>query len=84
MPPNATSNVPITGVLNENDAETNDGGLAFKENPETVNIPQTQEKFKTVLVWRNIILFFYLHVAGFYGLYLMLTSAKLYTAAFGR
>ena len=83
MPPNATSHVPITGVLNENDAETNDGGLAFKGNPETVNKPPTQEKYETVLVWRNILAFAYVHLAAVWGAYLLLTSAKWQTAAFG-
>lgn len=68
--------VGVSGVLNENDAETIDGGLVKR-----------QEGFagrrKITLVWRNIILFAYLHLAAVYGLWLMLTSAQYITGIFG-
>lgn len=78
MPPNANSPVvECTGVLNEADAETNDGGL-------DKNIVELKhaEKRDMVLVWRNIIAFAYVHLAAVYGAYLMLTSAKLATSIF--
>lgn len=66
----------VSGVLNEHDVETEDGGLVKR-----------QEGFagrrKITLVWRNIILFAYLHVAAVYGLWLMLTSAQWVTGIFG-
>lgn len=66
----------MSGVLNENDVETVDGGL---EKP--------QEGFagnRTIkLVWLNISLFGILHVAAVYGFWLMLTSAQWRTIIFG-
>lgn len=38
---------------------------------------------KRVIVWRNVILFAYLHVAAVYGFYLMITSAKVLTTLYG-
>lgn len=78
MPPNATNDVQCTGVLNENDAETQDGGL--DKNVEELKHAGNR---KIHLVWRNIIAFTYVHVAAVYGAWLMLTSASLYTTAFG-
>lgn len=78
MPPNATSTSACTGVLNENDAETIDGGLLTD-----VKQLKRAEKRKLRWVWRNIIAFIYLHIAAVYGLWLVLTSAKLQTSAFG-
>lgn len=79
MPPNATNIVECTGVLNENDAETVDGGL-------DKNIIELKhaEKRELALVWRNIILFAYVHAAALYGAWLVLSSAKLYTTIFGK
>lgn len=76
MPPNATS--VATGVLNEDDAETIDGGLL-------VNVTELKkaEPRKVKLVWRNIIAFSYLHIAAVYGAWLTLTSAMWPTIAFG-
>lgn len=76
MAPNAA--VDVTGVLNENDADTVDGGLAKDIAP-----LKRAEKRKIKLVWRNVIAFGYLHLAAVYGLWLLLTSAKLLTVGFG-
>lgn len=76
MPPNATNE--ITGVLNEDDAETFDGGLSKDIEP-----LKKAEKRKLKLVWRNILLFGYLHLAALYGAWLCLTSAKWATVFFG-
>lgn len=77
MPPNANSPVECTGVLNEGDAETNDGGL-----DKNVVELKGAGKRDIVLVWRNIIAFGYVHAAALYGAWLLLTSAKLQTTAF--
>ncbi|EDV94442.1 acyl-CoA Delta-9 desaturase isoform X2 [Drosophila grimshawi] len=66
-----------TGVLFEADADTNDGGL-------TMDITQFKnaEKRKLKWVWRNIVLFAYVHVAALYGGYLLVTQAKWATIVF--
>lgn len=79
MPPNATSVVECTGVLNECDAETVDGGL----DKNVVELKHANER-KITLVWRNILIFGYVHLAAVYGAYLMLTSARIYTGIFGK
>lgn len=78
MPPNAATS-EITGVLNENDAETVDGGLV--KNIESL---KKAEKRPLKWVWRNIIAFGYLHLAAVYGAWLFLTAAKWETAIFGK
>jgi stearoyl-CoA desaturase (delta-9 desaturase) len=68
------------------------GVLVEKDTVETVAVPSVEpknydskppQKYKRQIVWRNIILFVYLHVAAVYGAYLMLTSAKIITTLFG-
>lgn len=76
MAPKATSS-ECTGVLNEQDAETIDGGLVKDIAPLT-EARQRQYEW----VWRNIIAFAYVHIAAVYGLYLLFTSAKLFTVLF--
>lgn len=66
-----------TGVLFEADADTNDGALA-----DDITKFKKAEKRKLKLVWRNIILFGYLHLAAVYGAYLLLAQAKWATIAF--
>lgn len=78
MPPNATSIVECTGVLNECDAETIDGGL-----DKNVDELKHANDRTLKLVWRNILIFGYVHLAAVYGAYLMLTSARIYTGIFG-
>lgn len=68
-----------TGVLFEQDAETIDGGLV-----KDIEKLKKAEKRKLKLVWRNIIAFGYLHLAALYGAYLIFTSAKWQTIAFGK
>jgi len=65
----------VSGVLNEHDAETIDGGLVKRQEGYA-------GRRKIKLVWRNIILFAYLHLAAVYGLWLMLSSAQLVTGIF--
>lgn len=64
-----------TGVLHECDDDISTRVIA-----EEVQKP-TERKLE--LVWRNIILFIYLHMVGLYGLYLCFTSAKWRTVIFG-
>lgn len=66
----------VSGVLDEHDAETVDGGLEKRQEGYA-------GRRKIRLVWRNIILFAYLHMAAVYGLWLMVTSAQWKTAFFG-
>ena len=75
MAPNTSE---VTGVLNETDAETVDGGLV-----KNVTVLRKADTRKLRLVWRNIILFAYLHLAALYGFYLAITSAKYLSVAFG-
>ncbi|CAG9815709.1 unnamed protein product [Phaedon cochleariae] len=72
MAPNVS--IP-TGVLHENDDEVRANFIP----PEVVK-PSDR---KLELVWRNIVLFTYLHAVAVYGLYLMFTSAKLVTSIYG-
>ncbi|EEB11648.1 fatty acid desaturase, putative [Pediculus humanus corporis] len=71
MAPNLVSVVP-TGTIFENELPT---GKKEKVEEEIVNGKSSHK----AIVWRNAILFAYLHVAAVYGLYLAITSAKLYT-----
>lgn len=66
MAPNQKQIIP-SGVLNELEAETSDGGL-FK--------PASQEADdrKYVLVWRNVIIMSMLHVFFLSGFYMLLTG----------
>lgn len=77
MPPHVGS-PETTGVLDECDAETVDGGL----NKNVVELKHANKR-KIQLVWRNIILFAYVHLAAVYGAFLLFTSARLYTILFG-
>lgn len=69
--------VSVSGVLNEHDAETVDGGLVKRQEGHA-------SRRNIRLVWRNIILFAYLHLAALYGLWLMLSSAQWKTGIFGK
>lgn len=72
MPPDVT-NAP-TGVLFE--GETVDPTVVKDS-------PKKEVKYTRQLVWRNLIIFAYLHLGALYGLYLIFTSAKLATTLFG-
>ncbi|KDR08705.1 Acyl-CoA Delta(11) desaturase [Zootermopsis nevadensis] len=74
MAPNITSSP--TGVLFEDDiVET-----VAVPSIESKNDAKPPEKYRRQIVWRNVILFAYLHLAAVYGAYLMLTSAKIITS----
>lgn len=76
MPPNQSSN-KCTGVLNEADAETTDGGL----DKNVVQFKHAHDRnFK--LVWESIIVIGLFHLGAVYGVFLMITSARIYTGIF--
>lgn len=79
MPTNATSIEECTGVLNESDSETIDGGL----NKNVTKLKHAKHR-KFNLVWFNVLEYIYIHVAAVYGAYLMVTSASIYTTLFGK
>lgn len=71
MAPNVTSS-PVTELPSENIQGPDSGKVG------------NQESYKWDLVWRNVILFAYLHAAALFGLYLMCFSASWYTVAWGK
>lgn len=77
MAPNIKDGTDLNGVLFEDDASTPDMALARAPVQQADNYPRQ-------LVWRNIILFAYLHIAAVYGGYLFLFSAKWQTDIFGK
>lgn len=78
MAPNVTS--APTGVLHEDDAEIIETSVA----PEIKKLSNVPEERKLQLVWRNILLFAYLHGAAVYGIYLVFTSTKIATILYGK
>nr|XP_022919344.1 acyl-CoA Delta(11) desaturase-like [Onthophagus taurus]XP_022919345.1 acyl-CoA Delta(11) desaturase-like [Onthophagus taurus]XP_022919347.1 acyl-CoA Delta(11) desaturase-like [Onthophagus taurus]XP_022919348.1 acyl-CoA Delta(11) desaturase-like [Onthophagus taurus] len=68
MPPNET------GVLHETD-------IVDTQNVNINNHETKPREYK--YVWRNIILYIYLHVVSFYGVYVLFTSAKFLTIILG-
>jgi stearoyl-CoA desaturase (delta-9 desaturase) len=77
MAPNMTGSP--TGVLFENDVE-NVVVPSLELKDDNAKPP---EKYNRQIVWRNVILFAYLHLAAVYGAYLMLTSSKILTTVWG-
>lgn len=77
MPPNSRTNVGFTGVLNEDDVETVDGGI-------NVDVKSMQEfgSDKQQYIWRNMVVFAVAHAIGLYGLWQMFVSAKVLTGLF--
>ena len=59
-------------------------GVLFEEDTleENVVMETSKGKYEMRIVWRNVIIFAYLHLAALYGAYLLFTSAKLMTTAF--
>lgn len=70
MAPNMTST--STGILYE--GETLEPRAEVEDTKEN--------KYEMRIVWRNVLIFTYLHLAAVYGLYLVFTSAKLMTTIF--
>lgn len=78
MAPNLSATAP-TGVLFEDDSLTSQQEIMP---PREVTKPPRKGSKK--IVWRNVLLFIYLHIAAFYGAWLALTSAKILTSLFGK
>lgn len=72
MPPQGE---PTSGVLFEGDARTHDMGLDVTAKP-------CAEKRSLHIVWRNVIAFIFLHIAGVYGGYLFFTQTMWKTRIF--
>nr|AFJ66827.1 Z12 acylCoA desaturase [Chauliognathus lugubris] len=69
MPPNAHDS---TGVMFEDDSEVS---------PQQIeDVLKLSKNRDLPLVWRDVIKFVVLHVIGFYGFYLMFTSASIWTS----
>jgi fatty-acid desaturase len=77
MPPaQKTENVDWVKVVS---GQTHHQPLDMKTNesvkePATSTVPLIDQTFPIQLVWRNIVLFVYLHGAALYGMYLLLTG----------
>uniref|UniRef100_A0A8D8M386 Acyl-CoA Delta(11) desaturase n=1 Tax=Cacopsylla melanoneura TaxID=428564 RepID=A0A8D8M386_9HEMI len=85
MAPN-TSSAP-TGVLFEGDSTHTDTmshihQSASEDLAEACAKESPEKEYRIVPVWRNVILFAYLHLAAVYGAYLIFSSAKLPTTIF--
>lgn len=53
----------------------------------TLNAPEASDKkeqYKREIVWRNVLIFIYIHIGGLYGLYLLIFEADLRTFLFGK
>lgn len=51
---------------------------------EVAQVPPSAEKRKWEIVWRNVILFAFLHLGGLYGGYLFFFKAMWRTSLFGK
>lgn len=60
-----------------------DKSAEVNHNGTTVPNQSYNKSTHQAIVWRNVILFAYLHLAGLYGALLMFTSAKIATTIFG-
>jgi hypothetical protein len=45
---------------------------------------QDTQPIKIQIVWKNVVLYIYFHIAALYGIYLCFTSAKWATIAWGK
>lgn len=60
-----------------------DESKEITDNETTLLTQQNRKQHHQVIVWRNVMLFSYLHLAALYGVVLMFTSAKIATTIFG-
>lgn len=80
MAPNITSTP--TGVLFEDDSiDQSIPAVESFEGHQPKELPG--KEYKLQIVWRNVILFAYLHTAALYGAYLMITAASWPTVIWG-
>lgn len=73
--PNVSPIREYTDALNKGDAETIDGDLAK-------SIVKHDRKIK--LIWSRIIVIGLFHLGAVYGVYLLITSARILTGIFGK
>lgn len=87
MAPNMTKRpVGAPSVLfNEDDSEPSvvDEGNQIAEGETVENNKYKPYRYQRQIVWRNVALFVYLHIAALYGAYLMFASAKIATSIWG-
>lgn len=76
---NDPSSAEWTDKLNDGNAQTTDAGL---KNIVAELKRLTDGKYK--IAWDHVIIVGFLHLGALYGLYLMLTSAKILTPIFGK
>lgn len=60
-----------------------DKSKEITQNSGTTLIQQIKKQPHQAIVWRNVVLFAYLHLAALYGVLLIFTSAKIATTIFG-
>lgn len=87
MAPNMTKR-PVgapSALFNEDDSEPSvvDEGNQIAEGETVENNKYKPYRYQRQIVWRNVALFAYLHVAALYGAYLMFASAKITTSIWG-
>lgn len=89
MAPNMTKR-PVgapSGVLfNEDSSDPTviDDGNQIAEGETVENNKYQPYRYQRKIVWRNVALFAYLHIAALYGAYLMFSSAKIATSIWGK
>ncbi|XP_012276446.1 acyl-CoA Delta(11) desaturase isoform X1 [Orussus abietinus] len=74
MAPNITSTP--TGVLFEDET------IELERTGQETEILKEKRSYTRSIVWKNVLIFSYLHLGALYGLYLVFTSAKLATTFF--
>lgn len=88
MAPNMTKrSVGAPSVLfNEDGTEPSvvDEGNQIAEGETIENNKYKPYRYQRQIVWRNVALFAYLHIAALYGAYLMFASAKIATSIWGK
>lgn len=88
MSPNILGSMPLLAETAEKDKNADmlrQRSVEKKTNKEVqTSATKTNKIFESDLVWRNIILFIFLHTGASYGLYLVFTKAKLTTAIFSK
>ena len=75
MAPNVTSS-PTEGLCTPEN-------ILHSSREKSDGVEKPALKYRTVIVWPYVVLHIYLNVAALYGVYLMLTSAKVLTGIWG-
>jgi hypothetical protein len=72
----------VTSAADEVPCTTDTRQLSRNETKSTVSVEPPQ-KYRTKIVWPNVVMHVYINLVALHGLYLMFTSAKVLTAAWG-